>query len=163
MNNRPAHNRWLVWLLLLIGILLQLMPWTSSIYGIEPNWLLLILVYWHIALPHRFGIGTAFIIGLILDLLSGSVLGIHTFAFSVVAYLSLFNFQLIRNLALWQQLIVIILLSICYEFCLFIIEILINHSIMISPISLVSCIVNGVLWPLNFLFMRMIRKRFWIS
>lgn len=163
MDNRPAHNRWLIWLLLFIGLLLQIMPWTASIYGIEPNWLLLILVYWLIALPYRVGVGTAFLFGLILDLLSGSVLGVHTFAFSMVAYLALFKFQLIRNLALWQQLIIIILLSICYEFCLFMIEIVINHSVMMTPMSLISCIINGLLWPWNFLLMRMIRKRFWIS
>ncbi|MCO6523604.1 MAG: rod shape-determining protein MreD [Candidatus Schmidhempelia sp.] len=162
MNNRAAHNRWIIWLLLLVGILLQIMPWSSTIYMIKPNWLLLILVYWLLALPHCIGIGIAFFIGIVLDLFSGTVLGGHAFALSIVAYLTLFKFQLIRNLAIWQQLLIVVLLSICYDLLLFFIEILINHSIRMIPMLFLSSIVNGILWPWVFLLMRQIRRHFWI-
>lgn len=160
MNNYPAHNRWIIWLLLFVGILLQIMPWPSSIYMIKPNWLLLILVYWLIALPHRIGIGSAFFIGIIMDLFLGSVLGVHAFAFSIVAYLVVFKFQLVRNLALWQQLLIVVFLSICYDFCLFMLKIFIDHSITVTPILFISDAVNGMLWPWFFLLLRYIRRRF---
>lgn len=160
MNNGPAHNRWIIWLLLFVGILLQIMPWPSAIYMIKPNWLLLILIYWLIALPHRVGIGSAFFIGIIMDLFLGSILGVHAFAFSIVAYLAMFKFQLVRNSALWQQLLIIVFLSVCYDFCLFMLKIIINHAITVTPMLFLSDAVNGILWPWFLLLLRYIRRRF---
>lgn len=160
MNNGPAHNRWIIWLLLFVGILLQIMPWPSAIYMIKPNWLLLILIYWLIALPHRVGIGSAFFIGIIMDLFLGSILGVHAFAFSIVAYLAMFKFQLVRNSALWQQLLIIVFLSVCYDFCLFMLKIIINHAITVNPMLFLSDAVNGILWPWFLLLLRYIRRRF---
>lgn len=160
MNNRAAHNRWVIILMLLLGILLQILPMTASFGLIKPNWLLLILVYWVIALPHRVSIGTAFILGIIIDLFSGAMLGVHVFAFCVVAYLATFKFQLIRNLALWQQSLVIIFLSMCYDLCLFILEIIINHSITLTPAIFLSEVMNGVIWLFIFLLLRYVRRRF---
>jgi rod shape-determining protein MreD len=60
------------------------------------------LIYWGMMWPRLCGILTAFIAGLILDVLFGSLLGQHALALSVVSYLTLrFHLQ-IRNFPLWQ-------------------------------------------------------------
>jgi len=74
MNNSTS-GYWIIWFSLFAGLLLQILPWTSSLYMLKPHWLMLILVYWILVLPHRVGIGTAFLIGIILDLFLGTVLG----------------------------------------------------------------------------------------
>ena len=162
MNTGSAHNRWILWLTLFIGLLLQITPLSASIFFIKPNWVLLILIYWLIALPHRISIGSAFFMGTVIDLFSGSILGVHAFAFSLIGYLATFKFQLIRNLALWQQVLIIMVLSMCYDFCLFILDIIINHAVTITSTSLFSNVVNGLLWPSLFLLLRYIRRHFQI-
>ncbi|RKS85931.1 rod shape-determining protein MreD [Orbus hercynius] len=161
--NKFSHNYWMIWVTLFIGLLLQIMPWTSSFYMLKPHWLMLITMYWVLALPHRVGIWTAFLVGIILDLFSGTVLGVHAFIFALIAYLILFRFQLVRNLALWQQSFIIFGLSCCYDLMLFIFEILIYQMITISPLIFLSAFIDAVIWTWLFLLLRQIRRAFAID
>ncbi|MWP48611.1 MULTISPECIES: rod shape-determining protein MreD [unclassified Gilliamella] len=158
-----ARNRiFIIWITLLIGLCLQIIPWSSySIF--KPHMLMLILVYWLIALPHRVGIGTAFVFGALIDLCTGSILGIHAFIYSFIAYLLVFKFQLIRNLALWQQSFVIFAVSVCYNLLVFLFQVSIYHTITISPLILLSSCIDGFLWIVIYLFLRLVRRSFAIN
>lgn len=160
-NNRISIL--VIWLTLLIGLCVQIIPWSPEDNMFKPHLLMLIMAYWLIALPHRIGMGMAFLLGIILDLFSGSLLGIHAFIFSCVAYLLMFKFQLIRNLALWQQSIIIFAVSLCYNILVFLFQVSIYHTITISPLILVSSFVDGVLWIVIYLFLRLIRRNFAIN
>ncbi|WP_085247370.1 rod shape-determining protein MreD [Gilliamella mensalis] len=160
---RDRNRILIIWMTLLIGLCLQIIPWSSSYNIFKPHLLILILAYWLIALPHRVGIGTAFVFGVMMDLSSGSILGIHAFIYSFIAYLIVFNFQLIRNLALWQQSFIILGISICYNLLVFLFQVSIYHTITISPLILLSSFIDGLLWIAIYLFLRLIRRSFAID
>ena len=160
-NNRISIV--IIWLTLLIGLCIQIIPWSTEYNIFKPHLLMLIMAYWLIALPHRIGMGMAFLLGIVLDLFSGSLLGIHAFILSCIAYLLMFKFQLIRNLALWQQSIIIFAVSLCYNSLVFLFQVSIYHTITISPLILVSSIVDGILWIVIYLFLRLIRRSFAIN
>ncbi|OCG28186.1 rod shape-determining protein MreD [Gilliamella sp. wkB108] len=153
----------IIWLTLIIGLCLQIIPWPAAYYMLKPHWLMLILAYWLIALPHRVGMGTAFIFGICLDLCSGTVLGVHAFIFSIIAYLLLFKFQLIRNLALWQQSFILFGVSVCYNLLIFAFQVSIYHTITISQAMLLSSCIDGFLWTWMYLLLRQIRRSFAIN
>lgn len=154
-----SHGRWIIVVSCLIALFLQLMPWPKEIYIFKPSWLALILIYWTMALPHRVSVGYAFIFGIIWDLTLGSTLGIRSIALSLVVYLVAFKSQLLRNMALWQQALIVVLLSFLMGMTILLLEVSLSHAVFRMDI-LWHSFTNGMLWPWLFLLMRKIRRKF---
>ncbi|WP_394203788.1 rod shape-determining protein MreD [Shewanella waksmanii] len=103
MSMHIPHGRWVVWLSFLVAMLFQIMPLPDLVEGFRPDWLLLVMIYWAMALPHRYNILTAWLLGLLLDILLGAHLGIRSLAMSLVIYVVVLHFQRLRNFPMWQQ------------------------------------------------------------
>ncbi|HSR02750.1 MAG TPA: rod shape-determining protein MreD [Methylophilaceae bacterium] len=88
----------LVYTTLLFALLCQLFPWTGQGVILRPDFMLVVLVYWLLRAPHLCHIGTAWIVGILVDLATGSLLGQHALAFTLTAYVAL-SFQ--RRLVLY--------------------------------------------------------------
>ncbi|MEZ9231123.1 rod shape-determining protein MreD [Vibrio amylolyticus] len=162
MPNRVLSSRLVIMTSFLIALILQTIPWPGMLDLVRPAWLLLVLCYWVLALPHRVNVGTALVLGLLWDLLLGSTLGIRGMMLSIVIYVVAINFLVLRNMALWQQAIIIALLSIGLEGLIFFGEFLIQ-DIAFNPLSLWSGLINCILWPWMFLLMRRVRRHWQIK
>ena len=107
MSTYPVRSRLAIMFSLLLALMLSILPLPELIAPFRPDWLLIILIYWAIALPHRANVGTAFVAGLLLDLLLGSVLGVRALALVIPIYLAASQFQRMRNYSVWQQAFVV--------------------------------------------------------
>ncbi|MDN3700354.1 rod shape-determining protein MreD [Vibrio artabrorum] len=157
MANSVLRSKVVIGCSFLIALILQTIPWPGSLDLFRPSWLLLVTCYWVLAMPHRVNVGSALILGLLWDLLIGSTLGIRGMMMAIVMYIVALNFLVIRNMALWQQAIIIAVLTVLFEVMIFFGEYLIQ-DVIFNPLSLWSALINGILWPWMFLLMRRVRR-----
>ncbi|TYT25828.1 rod shape-determining protein MreD [Luteimonas viscosa] len=101
MNRRG--RMWLLPVSVLIALLLGLLPLPQPVQGLRPYWLALVVAYWVIEEPERVGLGFAFLVGVLADLVSGALLGEQALRLVVMAFiLQRFRAQL-RFFPLAQQ------------------------------------------------------------
>lgn len=158
----PARGRMRLYMTLIIALLLSILPIPELFDSFRPNWLLLVLGYWCMALPYRVSIGCAWVFGLLLDLLLGAPLGINSLALSIVAYIIAMNHRIIRNLSLWQQSLVVGLLVMVNKLIIFWAENFV-FDVSLSPMYLWSIFTTMLIWPWIFLLLRKVRRQFGIS
>ena len=82
---------------------MELAPWPAGFQAFKPSWLVLVLLYWSLALPDRVSIGWAFLLGVLWDIVLGSILGVHALVLSFAFYFVSKYYLMLRNLSLWFQ------------------------------------------------------------
>ena len=87
----------------LVAMMLTSLPLPETAIIYRPDWLILVLIYWCMAIPERIGIFTGWMLGLLLDVMYGSLLGQNAMAFSIIAYLVNILHLRVRMFPLWQQ------------------------------------------------------------
>ena len=105
-----THSRLIIAITFIAAFILTSLPGPGWAEPFRPDWVALVLIYWCMATPHRVGVGTGWTVGLILDVLYGSLLGQHALAKTVVAFLTLKLHLQVRVFPLWQQALVVLLL-----------------------------------------------------
>ena len=145
-----------------VALMLMILPLPEWARVFRPQWVTLVLIYWCLALPHRVGIATGFALGILLDVLTGTLLGQHALGLSLVAYITVQLHARIRVIPLWQQsLAVLVLLVIEHLLSLWVM----GASGRITPgldYWLVP-LVGATLWPWVFITLRNIRRHFKIA
>lgn len=147
---------------ILIALVCQIMPLPILIDAYRPDWVLVVLAYWSMALPHRVNVGVAFITGLAMDILLGTTLGIHSLGLSCSIYILAANYQRLRNYSVWQQAVIIGLLASFYHLLTFWVQHLLT-DIYFQLEYLWPVLPSMLLWPWVFWMLRKVRRQFSIS
>ena len=95
---------------LVIGLMLSLIM--LPLGYIAPEWLLLINIYWAIALPSDNKIFLAFLSGFFVDIVLGQPLGISSLSYVIFIYIILHLYNSLRYMTITQQMVVIFFLLI---------------------------------------------------
>lgn len=116
MLSSRAHTFFVVSVSFLIALLLEILPFSGWVVWIKPCWTALVLIFWVLVLPYHVGMGIAFLIGLCMDLLIGTLLGEHAAAFVAMAYFILRFHMRIRLQPLWRQSCIVFILLLLSQF-----------------------------------------------
>lgn len=107
MNN---HLGTLIIISLVVAMALRVFPWPLGSDVYSPDWILLVIIFWCLTVPERFGVASAWLVGLVTDVLTGQLLGQHALAYSVIAYLAVKLHLRLRLFPLPQQTLSVVLL-----------------------------------------------------
>ncbi len=158
MEGRPGDSLLIV-ISFLVAVMVYNMPLPHVIEYGRPEWVSLVLLYWAVALPNRIGLAAAWAIGLILDVLSGAVLGRSALAMLLLAFLAKRLYQRLRMFpALQQALIVFLVIGL---------QLLLLHWIdsfhaVVSPpyLYLIPSLTSALFWPFVYFLLHAARLRF---
>lgn len=160
--NEPAGGYWLIALSLLAAAVLALVPLERSLSWWRPEWALLVLVYWTIALPHRVGMATAMLIGLLTDVSEGAPLGQNMLALTLVVTLARLMYRRLRVFTLAQQAAVIFVFAGLHQ--------LITHWLHSAQgigaaglTFLLPAFTTALLWPCAAPALRGLRRRYRVN
>ena len=147
-------------LTLLLGLMFSLMM--LPLGYIAPEWLLLINIYWAIALPSNRKIFLAFLSGFFVDIVLGQPLGISSLSYVIFIYIILHLYNSLRYMTITQQMVVIFFLLIIKQH--FFIWTFYVFGLNIDYQSLIiSSFITGTLWPIIYFSLRFVRRKFQVD
>jgi rod shape-determining protein MreD len=94
-------------------------PLPDSVAPLRPDWVAVVLLYWSLMAPRQFSLLTAFWMGIVLDTLTGALLGQNALALLLVVYLAEKFHLRLRVFPVSQLAITVVILLGLYEFVLF--------------------------------------------
>ena len=109
MNNQ-LRNLVFIWSIILLSIILMVIPVPGVLDQYRLPWLSMTVIFFSIFNISLIGIISAWFSGLILDIMSGGLMGENALILAVLSYLAYrFRFQ-IRVYPMWQIMIVVLIL-----------------------------------------------------
>lgn len=146
----------------LIAMILTVVPLPDWLAVIRPEWMVLVLIYWCMALPERIGVGVGWTMGLLLDVLRGGLLGQHALSMAIIAYLTLQLYQRLRVFPMWQQSFSVLILVLLHLLLQMWIRGISGHPA--DPWQwMLPVISSTALWPVVFVTLRAVRRHYGVS
>ena len=147
----------LILLTILLSLFVSLITLPLGYYS--PEWILLVLIYWAIAIPSINKLFLAFLLGFLVDIVLGQVLGISSLFYVILIYVVLRLYNSLRYMTIAQQSFVIFFLIIVKQHLLIWAYIIIDKTVEYQAI-LIGSFMNAFLWPLIFFALRYVRRKF---
>lgn len=155
-SNRESRS--LILLSITAAVFLSLLPLPEMLMPFKPYWVAMVLIYWTLETQDMISLGLAFLIGLVLDTLSGSLMGLHALSLVVMVFLVQRFRSRLRFFPPWQQALSVLGLLVNDRIILIWITVLLGEALPTWRYWLPP-LVGMALWPWLFLLLDRIRAR----
>jgi rod shape-determining protein MreD len=106
VNRQLKENIWII-ASLLIAMVLAIMPQPVWAMYARPQWIFVVLLFWMVMVPQKLGPVFSFLLGLYLDILTGTLLGQHAFVFVIATYSVQRFLRVIQGMPVWQHMLLV--------------------------------------------------------
>jgi rod shape-determining protein MreD len=131
-------------LTVVLALLFNLMPW-GDLAGV-PDMVALVLAFWCVHQPRKMGIGTAWLVGLVMDAGSGTLLGQHAFGYAFLAFGAIAWHRRILWFSQWQQAAHVLLLLLASQTLMLAVR-LVAGGVFPGPMYFAGSLIAAALWP----------------
>lgn len=138
---------WFIVLTLLVALTANAFPVSGIALTLKPDFLALAILYWCIQEPRLIGVGVAWWLGLMMDVVDATVFGQHALAYAVLAYGAGYFRRRMLRFPLWQQAAqVAVLLVLCAGLVLLVR--VVGGAALPRWTYVVGSLTGALLWPL---------------
>ena len=163
MRNPPRRRaNWVIVVSYLVALLLTIWPLPNWAEPFRPAWVVLATIYWCLFLPHRVGLLVTFGVGVLMDTLTGSLLGEHALALLLVAWITLKLHLQIRVFPWWQQTLAVLVLMLIYTFVLFWVDGMLGYT-QGAMLRWMPVFITALLWPWVMQSLMLLQQRYQVS
>ncbi len=163
MRNPPRRRaNWVIVVSYLVALLLTIWPLPNWAEPFRPAWVVLATIYWCLFLPHRVGLLVTFGVGILVDTLTGSLLGEHALALLLVAWITLKLHLQIRVFPWWQQTLAVLVLMLIYTFVLFWVDGMLGYT-QGAMLRWMPVFITTLLWPWVMQSLLLLQQRYQVS
>ena len=155
-RNRESSS--LILLTIMAAILLSMLPLPEMLAPLKPYWVALVVIYWSLETRLGISMGMAFLTGIMVDVFSGSLLGMHALSLVIMVFLAQRFRSRIRFFPPWQQALSVLALLVNDRIILIWIGALMGEPLPTLKYWLPPLIGMAV-WPWLFLFLDSLRAR----
>ena len=156
--SRDIGGRLPVIVTIILAIMLTVVPLPGWAEPYRPDWVALTLIYWAMMMPRTWSVGSAWLVGIVVDVAQGTILGQHALALCFVVFATVRFHLLMRVFPMQQLTATVFALLALYQFILF----WINGAagIDVALPSYWGPVITGTLfWPVVMAFLSGIRMR----
>ena len=162
--NKPFKNQLWIYFSLFLAVIMDNYLFPESTLNWKPLLTLLVLIYWNMALPDKVGIFEALFFGIIMDILNGSILGLHGLLFVLITYICQRFFYQFRVSPIWQQSVILFFLffifKMAFSFDYFNVRLGLNVSDgFYLTNTFLFALVSSLFWIPTFFLLRELRRK----
>ena len=152
----PAQGGWLILLSVLVALLLAIVhlpeTWPQWLGWLRPAWVVMVLFFWVMEMPHRVGLVSAWLTGILLDVLYADPLGLNGVILASVTYLGWRFYERFRMYSIVQQGGVVFFLVLAGEIIRLVVQDLVfdrgfSWGVLSPPL------VSFLIWPFLYLLL----------
>jgi rod shape-determining protein MreD len=147
---QPVRH-WFILLSLLVALFLNFLPGSSWLW--MPDWLAMVIVFWSIREPRHVGMGTAFLLGLAMDVADASLMGQHPLAYVLVSYAATLFSRRILWFPVGQQALHVLPLLLIVQFVQFAVRAMPGVELPGLAYFIGPFIGTTLWWPLTFVLL----------
>ncbi|MDJ0759890.1 MAG: rod shape-determining protein MreD [Woeseiaceae bacterium] len=158
MSSRSSVGTFGMLMSVLAALALTIMPLPAAIEDFRPDWVMMMLIYWAMVAPQKYSVGTAWLIGIVMDVAQGTMLGQHALTMCLIVFVTIrFHLQM-RVFPLTQLTLTVMAMLSAYQFLLFWIN---GVAGVTAPATVYwgPVITGTLIWPALSMFMNGLRFR----
>ena len=156
MNRENGSRRLPVIVTIIVALMLMVLPLPDGVEPFRPDWVALTLIYWAMMMPRTWSVGSAWIVGIFLDVAQGTILGQHALALCFIVFITVRFHLLMRVFPIQQLTATVFAILALYQFILFWVNGV--AGVTVAPVSYWGPVISGtIFWPVVLVALRGLR------